>query len=144
MRSLLNSSPSEVRLLMRGGDRGTPTRHAPQRLVCDLPFTLEGTVVEQRARQVFAELAERGIEADLGCGCPPTRSGAWRCSRVADTVLAGLRNAASSRNSSSLLALTAQLGGEACNASLLNAAARLCERASLCPGPQGLDSRRAA
>ena len=29
---------------------------------CDLPITLEGTVVEQRARQVFAELAERGIK----------------------------------------------------------------------------------
>ena len=29
---------------------------------CDLPITLEGTVVEQRARQVFVELAERGIK----------------------------------------------------------------------------------
>ena len=29
---------------------------------CDLPISLDGTVVEQRARRVFAELAERGIK----------------------------------------------------------------------------------
>src|SRR4029079_10322686 len=29
---------------------------------CDLPITLEGTLVEQRARRVFTELAERRIK----------------------------------------------------------------------------------